>query len=214
MPLIYKTNILPKGNLGIWKITEDEHFFLQQLNLFPDELSQLSQIKGKRRIEWLAGRLLIHLLSERVERGMVVKDSYGKPFLEKSLWQVSISHTHQYAAVAASPYPIGVDIQCIVRRIASIAKKFMHPEEFSLLTNTEEDLYIMHVIWGVKESMFKIYSKGALSWTENFRIAPFEFNLAGGELSAKLYAPEKQYVFKAKYWLQNENMVVYVIENL
>jgi 4'-phosphopantetheinyl transferase len=210
MSLEYRTNIEPKGNLAIWKIEEEETFFLEQLHLSPEEQQQLDQIRGKRRLEWLASRHLVHLLSERESRGTILKNEYGKPFLQHSVWHISMSHTLDYAAVIAAPFDVGVDIQRIVQSIERIRHKFMNQDEIELLRHDDNDLYRMHVIWGIKESMFKIYGKGALNWCENFRVSSFEYNQHGGHVNCMMYDQQHEYRYVGFYQMFKETMMVYV----
>lgn len=210
MPLEFKTNIKPVGNLGVWKIEEPESFFLDQLALAADEADQLNLIKGQRRLEWLASRHLIHLLSERKIRGSVIKDSYGKPYLTDSRWEISMSHTLSFAAVIAAPFAVGVDIQQIVPGIDRIRHKFMHGCELEYLEGNENDLMIMHVIWGIKESLFKAYGKGALSWTENFRVEAFEYAPGGGEVLCWMNDNKNTFFYTGTYQLYKGVMLCYV----
>ena len=210
MPLEFRTNIKPVGNLGVWRIEESEDFFLSHLALYAEEILQLENIKGMKRLEWLAGRHLVHILSERTVRGPIIKDAFGKPHLQNSPWNISMSHTQGYAAVIAAPFNVGIDIQKIVTKIGSIRHKFMHPDELDLLQGGADDIPIMHVIWGIKESLFKAYGKGALSWTENFRVEPFTYQDTGGNVSGWIRVEDMLHSFTGTYRLWRSNMLTYV----
>ncbi len=212
MPLDFKTNIKPVGNLGVWRIEESEDFFLRHLALYEEEIQQLKDIKGMRRVEWLAGRHLVHILSERKVRGPIIKDVHGKPSLKNSTWNISMSHTEGFAAVIAAPFGVGVDIQKIVAKIGAIKKKFMHQDELDLLQGGSDDLFTMHVIWGIKESLFKAYGKGALSWTENFRVEPFNYQHLGGQISAWIRVEDMMYAYSGSYGMHGNNMLTFVQE--
>ena len=114
MPLVYHKDLIKKSEIGIWRIEEDEAFFSKQLELVEEEAEQLSKIKGGRRVEWLASRYLLHKMSGRSIRGAFLKDKYGKPHLENSRFEVSISHSNHMVAVIAAPFSIGIDIQKVV----------------------------------------------------------------------------------------------------
>ena len=109
MPLIYHRNLTAGGELGVWRITETAEYFLDRLELFPQEIKQLSKIKGRLRLEWLASRWLLHTLSGRFLRGACLKDEYGKPYLTDSDFEISISHSWNIVAIMAAPYSIGID---------------------------------------------------------------------------------------------------------
>ena len=91
MPLIFSE--IKKGNikLGVWKIDEEEDFFVTRSSAGP--LEELSQLKGRRRIEYLASRhLLMHLL-QTDEEVTLIKDSFGKPYLQGQPSYFTESHT-------------------------------------------------------------------------------------------------------------------------
>ena len=103
MPLIYHQNIIPKGEFGVWKLTEIENYFLENIDFEVGELEELGKIKKGRRLEWLAVRWLLHQLSGREVRGEIKKDEYGKPYLVHSDFHISMSHSTKMAAVIAAP---------------------------------------------------------------------------------------------------------------
>lgn len=212
MPLVYKKQLKPEGLIGIWKIEEDEAFFLKQLSLFPKELLQLEMIKGFRRVEWLASRHLLHVLSDRNTRGAVIKDNYGKPYLEQSKWHVSMSHSNRLAAVIASPLLVGVDIQKIVPRITHIAHRWLHQSELDLIHNSDNPIEVAHVLWGAKESLFKAYGKGQLDFTRDLRVEPFEYNPEGGHFVCNISNQNKNDKFSGTYELIEDNVFVHIVE--
>jgi len=179
MSLIFHRHLTPVGELGIWKIEEDEKFFFERLDLYPQEMEQISEMKGHRRLEWLAGRYLLHLMSGREIRGACLKDEYGKPHLEGSEYQISISHSHEQVAVLAAPVAVGVDIQFLVEKIWRIACKFMRPEESESL-KPATSLEHLHVYWGAKEALYKAYGRREVDSRENLLIEPFAFSPDGG----------------------------------
>ena len=86
MPVILKKKALDSLQLGIWKITEEESYFLDRLDLTEREEEQLDVIKGQRRVHWLATRYLMHLMTDpSTPRIECIKDEYGKPHLHPVL---------------------------------------------------------------------------------------------------------------------------------
>jgi len=125
MPLILQENLTSGFELGLWEIQEKEIWFAEQLNLTDGEEEWLSTIQGHRKLEWLAGRWLLHWLSGRDERGACYKDEFGKPYLADSKFQISISHSRKMVSVVAGPRPVGVDVQQIVSKISRLKDKFV-----------------------------------------------------------------------------------------
>ncbi len=180
MPLLFHRHLNPEGELGIWRITEDENFFLERLNLFPKEESALKTIKGHRRLEWLAGRWLLHLMSGRADRGACLKDEFGKPYLENSFYEISISHSREFTSVMASPRLVGVDIQKLVGKIERIAHKFMRLVEMECL-DEKYRIEHLHVFWGAKEALYKAYGRKQLDFRKHIFIEPFSYDLEIGK---------------------------------
>ncbi len=205
MGLALKQSLEPEGVLGVWHIQEPESFFLEKMELFPAEREEFGGLRGAgRRLEWLATRYLLHLLSERTHRGALIKDEFGKPHLEGSDWHISISHSNHLAAVIAAPAVVGVDIQRFVPRIGSIAHKFMHPLE---LKAAREDDYLaqLHVYWGAKESLYKAYGRRQLTFSEDLFIHPFRFQPQGGHTFGTLKKNGRLRAFRIVYSLLEES---------
>lgn len=206
MPLFIHKNIRPQGELGIWEIEEPEAYFLQQLKLSEKESTYFAQLKGKRGIEWLASRLLLHQMSGRAVRGNLIKDEYGKPFLENSSFHISLSHSHEMAAVIASPLIVGIDIQRLVAKIERIAHKYMRDAEMESLEAASR-LAHLHVYWGAKEALYKAYGRKELDFKKHIFIEPFNYDLANGKCSGKI----KKGNFEAKYDVYYERINDYIL---
>lgn len=178
MSLITKSKISPEGVYAIWRVTESDEYFLQNLSLFEGEKLEIATLKSRKKTEWLSSRYLLHILSERTKRGACLKDEYGKPFLEGSDYQISISHTEDYVAVIGSPANVGIDIQSITPKIEKIAPKFIRDDEYAFIP-ISESLWYCHTIWGAKEAMYKAYGKKNVLFKENMKVSPFIFKSEG-----------------------------------
>ena len=214
MPLFRHQYLSPEGELGIWKIEEEETFFLNRMQLTDEEGLELKKILGKgRRLEWLAGRWLLHTMSGREVRGSCYKDEFGKPHLEGSFFEISISHSNKMAAVMAAPRSIGVDIQKVVSKIERIAHKFMREEESGSLVETTR-LAHLHVYWGAKEALYKAYGRKELDFKQHLIVSPFEFREEGGNFVATINKGDFNQNFTLEYEYFNEFVLVYGMEDL
>ena len=213
MPQIYHKYLKTEGELGLWKIEEDEFFFLRQMSMSKVEKEQLDKIKGHRRLEWLASRWLLHKMSGRKYRAACLKDEFGKPYLQNSLFEISISHSHGIAAVIAAPVLVGIDIQKIVEKINRIAHKFMRPIENENLID-ETKLSHLHVYWGAKEALYKAYGRRALDFKQHIHIEPFEFTNQGGQFVGKIIKDEYFASFQLWYELIDDFVLVYAKEDI
>ncbi|NNE30547.1 MAG: 4'-phosphopantetheinyl transferase superfamily protein [Saprospiraceae bacterium] len=190
-----------KVELGLWRITESELWFLEQLLLSAEEDAYIAAMKGHRRLEWLAGRWALHVLSGRAKRGALYKDEFGKPYLENSVYDISISHSRQYVAVMAGPKKVGVDIQKLVPKISRLAAKYLRDIELENL-NEDSGYEEMHIYWGAKECLYKAYGRRQLDFKKNIAVEPFDYHRDGDSLKGWI----KKDNFFQEYWLKYEVM--------
>ncbi|RMG78949.1 MAG: 4'-phosphopantetheinyl transferase superfamily protein [Bacteroidetes bacterium] len=190
MPLYFRKFLEPEGEVGVWQIREDESFFTRRLLLTREERRLLRQIKGAgRRLEWLSSRYLLHYLSGRKVRGTLFKDANGKPHLKNSPYLISLSHSHEMAAVMGAPVPCGIDIQYFVPRINRLVHKFMSEPEQAFVEPECEQAYF-HVMWCAKEAIYKAYGRRQLDFKKHIHIAPFRYSEAGFGFSGRMTKPE------------------------
>lgn len=177
MPLLFTKEIAEQTHIALWKIVEDEHFFIKKMTLTTSETERLDRIKGRRRLEWLAGRWLVHKMSSKGERLICQADQYGKPHLIDSPLEMSLSHSNEVAAAILAPQSVGIDIQKLVAKIERIAHKYMRPEETeSLALHHIEHL---HIYWGAKEALYKAYGRRELDFIKHIHIQPFDYQQIG-----------------------------------
>ena len=212
MPLLYHNDLGASGQLGLWEITEKEEDLLPILDLSQQESEQLSQIKGHRRIEWLAVRQLVHTMSGRLKRIHFIKDEYGKPFLQDSDWNISISHSRAFCAAIAGPKPVGIDIQLVVPKIERIAHKFMRPVEMESLQGLTQIPHL-HIYWGAKEALYKAYGRRQLDFCQHILIEPFTYHQKGGTMKGKIKKGTLEEEYLITYFEHQNYIVAYAIAN-
>jgi phosphopantetheinyl transferase len=169
MPLILKEK-KDKFSYSVWKTDEDLSFFLNKLSFFPSEKDEMSKFKSQRLLEWISARYLLSLLEKNVSRSCVLKDKYGKPYLENSNSYISISHSGKYITAIISEFEIGIDIQVITNKISKIKNKFLSKSELLYCNNNIDCLTLM---WTAKEAVYKAYGKKKLDFIENIKINNF-----------------------------------------
>lgn len=214
MPLLTHESASPCGEWGLWSIAESEYWLRDQLLLYPAELRQLSDLKGVgRRREWLAARYLVHLMSGRTVRGAFLKDEFGKPHLEGSDWEISISHTQGMAAAIAAPRLCGIDIQRLVPKITRLAPKFMNEAEAALnIQDSREWLVYLHLLWGAKEALYKAHGRRKLDFRTNLHVAAPDFSAQGGVAQGVIREHGTDTHFTIRYQLWSEEVfLVYAI---
>jgi len=168
--MLYKT-IKPNKNTTVlvWKITEEKDF-LENIHLNENSKNRISRMKSEVHIKgFLSVR---HLLAEL---GYTDNDLFytedGKPHLKDGK-RISISHSFNFSSIIVSNQVIGIDIEKNRPKIIRIADKFVGNETKFL---TEKDLVKqLTVIWGAKESLFKIHPDGGLLFKHHLPIEAFK----------------------------------------
>ena len=209
MPL-YKT-IKPNNytSIFIWKIEESLDELSKNISLNERSKSRLLTMKSE-----LHQRGFISVRYLLKEAGYTDFDLYytenGKPHLKNGK-HISITHSFTFSALIISDVEVGIDIEKNREKIKIIQHKFVNFERFFI---HEDDNYIeqLTVIWGAKESLFKIYPFGGLTFKNDIDVNSFQ--IADKKTTAYI---------KVKDWNKNYNIyfeqldgftLVYALENL
>ena len=80
-------------------------------------------------LEWLSIRVILQILTN--DNKTVKHTSQGQPYLSDNSYQISISHSRDYAVVLLHKHKkVGVDIENYSNRILKIEKRFISSDEF------------------------------------------------------------------------------------
>lgn len=216
MPLYFKENLLKHGIWGIWEIKEEEDWFFNQWQLSPEENLHFNKLKGRKRIEFLSARHLVHLLTGLEHRMPMHIDLAGKPiFLWDPTLHLSISHSHQYAAaILSKTSKVGIDIQLIVPQMRKVAKRVFSPAELSF-ASTENELEMLHILWGIKEAVYKAYGLGSIDFINQIGVHPFNYQYPKGIFEASLTKESEINTYSGTYHFLPEGYVsVYLNEGI
>ncbi len=180
MPLSKTIDIDEQTKLGLWHIKEDADFFLSRLQLDDEEQAKVDQLKSpKRYLHWLASRVLIRTLINTEEFIEMTFEANGKPKLQNFPYNVSISHSLDYAGVILSErQDVGIDIEKIDPKINRIAHKFIPDNELNKI-NKVSRMETYHVHWGAKEAMFKVCGQPGVSFKDHIQVDPIDYNNSG-----------------------------------
>lgn len=195
MPL-YKT-IHPNPNtvVKIWHITEPYEVLLKPLDLKSNSLERVLGMKSElHQRGFLSVR---HLLRDCGYTDQdLYYDDHGKPHLKDGN-HISITHSFTFSGIIISDSEVGIDIEKQRPKIAIIAKKFVD-YEFNYLVETDlEYIQKLTVIWGVKESLYKLFATPGMLFKEHFLVIPFE--LQDGKTVAWIDYKEKKYRYESSY---------------
>lgn len=202
MPL-YKTITVTKNtSVYIWKIEESFEELEKEIFLKEESLERVSNMKSDlHKRGFLSVR---HLLKEA---GYSDADLYytenGKPHLKDGK-NISITHSFIFSAIIVSDTEVGIDIEKCRDKIKKIQHKFVNFERGFI---NKEDDYIeqLTVIWGAKESLYKIYPYGGLTFKNDIDINSFTISnqKTTGYIKAKNW--EKSYQI---YFIPVENFIL------
>jgi 4'-phosphopantetheinyl transferase len=105
----------------------------------------------------------------------VYYDAFGKPHLKDNNY-LSISHSFTFTAIIISEKkPAGIDVEKNRDKIVKIAHKFTPIEEYNTIANHEALVSKLTIVWGAKESLYKIYGKKKLRFLHHIYIEDFSF---------------------------------------
>ena len=99
-------------------------------------------------------------------------NEYGRPFLNDDK-HISITHSFEFAAVLISEQEAGVDIEKNREKIKIIQHKFVNFER-GFIHKDDDYIQQLTVIWGAKESLYKIYPFGGLTFKNDIDINSFQ----------------------------------------
>ena len=171
MPL-YKT-IKPTSytSIYVWKIEESFNELLKDTPLSLRSEKRLSSMKSElHQRGFLSVR---HLLKEAGYNDFdLFYTKNGKPHLKNGK-RISITHSFTFSAIIISDVEVGIDIEKNREKIKIIEHKFVNFERGFI---HEDDNYIQQltVIWGAKESLYKIYPYGGLTFKNDIDINSFQ----------------------------------------
>lgn len=160
MPLTDKITMPDASSVFIWHIDETEAQLKKAYEeIIPEEFQDngVDNIKViRKRKQWYASRLL----SQEVIKGFqgIYYDQFGAPHLVEDDRCVSYSHSHdKVAMIINDDHEVGIDIQRRVEKLKRISTKFLNEDETMRYEESGKDLDYLHVLWSVKESVFKVH---------------------------------------------------------
>ena len=211
MPLIKHIVPFEQTRIGVWHIRESETFFRENLKLNKLEQQQLDTIKGNRKIQWLSARYCLNVLLAEKDDPVCLKDQYGKPFLENRDLHISFSHAADLSAVMISDKLCGVDIQHPVEKIYRIKQKFLSESELGYIRE-EQELDMLHISWGAKESIYKAWGKKRVEFKTHMILDPYSPDTKL-PLKGRFNNGSYQMKFDIFYQQIRNSYLVYVIRN-
>ena len=179
----YKSiTINPSTHLYLWKITEDFNTLFRQVQLKDVSLARVEAMKSESHQKgFLAVRMLLQYLG--YSDFDLYYDDFGKPHLSQKSEvrsqkseeiHISISHSNRFSGIVISDQNVGLDIEQLKQKTLKIASRFMDISHLENLSEAEQ-IQKATVIWGIKETVFKIKNEVGISFPDHISETPFAF---------------------------------------
>ncbi|MDD2419348.1 MAG: 4'-phosphopantetheinyl transferase superfamily protein [Bacteroidales bacterium] len=172
MGLYFNRELENEALISVWEITESEDELLNLSSIPNEELEELALIRNAaRRKEKLAVRALLN----KVFDGKVYLGHHdnGRPYLQNSLIEISISHTNRFVSILTHPEEsVGIDIESLNRNYSAVEKRALSLEELDYLSDRDRDLQLA-IIWSAKEAVFKRMSRSDIDFSSQIIVKKF-----------------------------------------
>ena len=195
MPIYKSIHPNSDTSIKIWKIEESFEDLYQPLDLKPNSKERVLGMKSElHQRGFLSVRHLLRSFGYTDQD--LYYDDYGKPHLKDGK-HISITHSFTFSAVIISTKEVGIDIEMQREKIGRIAPKFID-YEFQYL-NPNSDCYVrrLTVIWGIKESLYKLFATPGMLFREHFLVIPFM--ISDSETVAWIDYKERKYRYEANF---------------
>ncbi|MGK0413835.1 MAG: 4'-phosphopantetheinyl transferase [Polaribacter sp.] len=172
---LYKTlTVNDSTKVLIWKIEHSLTALQEGIELTESNKTRLNSMKSELHQK---GFLSIrHLLKAVGYTDFdLIYDEFGKPHLKNGKF-ISITHSFTFTAIIISDdLHVGIDIEKQREKILKIAHKFTPFEEYKTIANVDALISKLTIVWGAKESLYKIYGKKKLRFLHHIYIEDFKF---------------------------------------
>lgn len=211
MPLVYQQNINATNKIAVWHIRETEDFFLSTVPV------QREIRHWHKRLQHLAGRLLLKELYPEFPVELIQVADTKKPFLENEPFHFSISHCGDYAAaIVSKTHRVGVDVELLNEKIGQVQHKFTDDEELKIFAwrpsgNIQYsiiNIQCLTLCWSIKESVFKWWGNGQVDFKRDIVIRSITGLPEQGMVTCIF---KNEFELHVHYLLFNNNFLTWVL---
>ncbi|MFZ4678972.1 MAG: 4'-phosphopantetheinyl transferase family protein [Flavobacterium sp.] len=186
MPLLKTIALNDYTQLFVWKITETLGELFSNVALKDVSLARVESMKSESHQRgFLAVRRL--LMEAGYSDFDLYYDEFGKPHLGNGK-HISISHSHDFSVIVLSDVNVGADLEILKEKTLKLAPRYMDVSHLENLSRSDE-LIKATVVWGIKESVFKIKNEIGISFKDN--IFEDDFNLEDKKCGVSLQFNDK-----------------------
>ncbi len=182
---LYKTITVNKyTKVLIWKIEESFEKLNEAVALTNHCQERLNGMRSE--IHQRGFLSVRHLLAELGYTDFdLYYDENGKPHLKDGK-HISITHSFNFSAIIVSDTtPVGIDIEKQRDKILRIAHKFTPLQEYKTIANHEALVRKVTIVWGGKESIYKVFAEKGLSFLKHIDIN--DFSMEASKTTGNVY---------------------------
>lgn len=169
MPL-YRDFSDDKATILLWKYDEAEELNIELLI----EKENLGKVKDYHPTK-LKELLLVRKILKSILPEHKILYQERVPYLFPTDYEISVTHSFPFAALAISKNKVGIDIEPFNKKIERIQHKFLQEEESGFIEKGKEIAYLT-VIWSLKESLYKIHHSNYWSLKKHYEVKPFSLD--------------------------------------
>ncbi len=200
MPLFKTIEPNYHTRIFVWKIEESLEYLSENIFLTVKSQERVGGMKSEiHKKGFLSVRYLLN------EAGYNDDDLYyletGKPCLKDGK-HISITHSFYFSAIIISDVKVGIDIEKCRDKILNVSTKFIG-NEANFLDKKKQYIEQLTVVWGAKESLYKLVSSQYLSFKNDIEIQPFKMR------DKKTIGKVQQSFFQVYFEKIEEFMLVY-----
>ncbi|MGC4041076.1 MAG: 4-phosphopantetheinyl transferase [Flavobacterium sp.] len=190
MPLLKTIALNDHSELLVWKITETFDTLFSSVALKDVSLARVENMKSEAHQKGFLGVRKLLEATGYTDFDLFY-DEFGKPHLQDGK-HISISHSNDFSVIVLSDVNIGADLEILKDKTLKLAPRFMDISHLENLSK-EDTLIKATVVWGIKESVFKIKNEVGISFKDH--IFEDDFNLADKKCKVALRFNEKTEYF-------------------
>ena len=215
MALLIRKKVSKQALLGVWKIEEDENWYFSNPLVTDRVQKRIDAYKSvQRKLQGIAVRVLIKSMLPDEINVDIDYDDRSKPFFTEADYNLSITHSDTMVAVLVSrEVLVGVDIEKYSSKVERVGHKFVNETEQNVYNSVppNKKMDYLHVLWGAKESMYKLYGKGSMDFKKHILVDDFQLSSAGDFTG--VVGKDERFVKVTGYYTKLDKFVlVYVLE--
>lgn len=208
MPLINSLYEDESTRIVGWKTVESDEELLDYLNLSTYRIMKYLTLPPKQAKEYLGLHACLKELNLDFD---VYYNEKGKPYLPTNK-QVSITHSFDMVCVGVSKYYIGIDIEkSRPEKILNIKNKFIRANDEALWIPNEREEEYLHVIWGIKEGLYKLNGGNLWNFLHHYKVESFELS-ERKPISCWISDEKSTQNYRAYYQMVEDYYLVWVLD--